>query len=229
MKKLLLTILLNVLLLPVVGWGGVHGCNSCEEWTSSETLGLQIRASEGVRILNNGSQVGKIVDGNLYVNYSGFGGDVVCDASKITTGIGKYNPPGGVGTKQIIDSKLSKYIKAGEDNPGGLNILNDKRSNIDWNDESLVWKEVNEPWLDGAIARGDNIRAVSDPMDVNNVFKATDNIPPSVLSSSENLVNYLKNLNDPNIIKDLSFYGREIRHLYQNNYLFDLTSKTFVR
>jgi hypothetical protein len=48
MKKLLLTILLNVLLLlPVVGWGGVHGCNSCEEWTSSETLGLQIRASEG--------------------------------------------------------------------------------------------------------------------------------------------------------------------------------------
>ncbi len=188
-----------------------------------------IKSSSEVRILNNGSQVGKIVDGNLSVKYSGFGSDIVCDASKTTTGIGKYNPPGDVGTKQIIESKLSKYVKAGEENPGGLNILADNRTNIDWSDEPLVWKEVNEPWLNAAISRGDIIRAVSNPMDVNNVFKATDNIPSSVLSSPENLANYLKNLNDPNIIKDLSFYGREVRHLYQNNYLFDLTSKTFVR
>ena len=58
MKKLLLTILLNVLLLlPVVGWGGVHGCNSSEEWTSSETLGLQIRASE----VTNPSERGELL------------------------------------------------------------------------------------------------------------------------------------------------------------------------
>ncbi|MBN2743333.1 MAG: hypothetical protein JXR39_05515, partial [Marinilabiliaceae bacterium] len=188
-----------------------------------------IKSSSEVRILNNGSQAGKIVDGNLNVNYSGFGGDIVCDATKTTTGIGKYNPPGDVGTKQIIDAKLSKYVEVGDENPGGLNILADNRTNIDWSDEPLVWKVVNEPWLNDAISRGDIIRAVSNPMDVNNVFKATDNIPSSVLSSPESLANYLKNLNDPNIIKDLSFYGREVRHLYQNNYFFDLTSKTFVR
>jgi hypothetical protein len=47
MKKLLLTILLNVLLLlPVVGWGGVHSFIRYGKWWSGEALGLQIRASE---------------------------------------------------------------------------------------------------------------------------------------------------------------------------------------
>ncbi len=193
--------------------------NRVSSWTDE---GLEI-ASEG-RILKNGNEVCRIVGDRLHVKYTGYGDDIVCDATKTTTGIGKYDPPGGVGTKQIIDSKLSK---SGE-NPGGVNILNDTRNTQGWSDQK-IWDEINQPWLDDAIARGDNIRAVSDPLDVNNVFKATDNIPSSVLSSPENLANYLKNLNDPNIIKDLSFYGREIRHLYQNNYLFDLASKTFVK
>ncbi|MEN8194698.1 MAG: hypothetical protein ABFS12_17895, partial [Bacteroidota bacterium] len=109
---------------------------------------------------------------------------------------------------------------------GKLQLLTDFEISVSGNQSKLVLKGGYD---DNAIARGDIIRAVSDSMDVNNVFKATDNIPSSVLSSPENLASYLKNLKDPNIIKDLSFYGREIRHLYQNNYLFDLTSKTFVR
>lgn len=49
MKKLLLTILLNVLLLlPVVGWGGVHGCIRYEDGRSGEAVGLEIGASEGL-------------------------------------------------------------------------------------------------------------------------------------------------------------------------------------
>jgi hypothetical protein len=48
MKKLLLTILLNVLLLlPVVGWGGVHSYLRYEDGRSGEILGLEIGASEG--------------------------------------------------------------------------------------------------------------------------------------------------------------------------------------
>jgi hypothetical protein len=184
-----------------------------------------IKSSSEVRILNNGAQVGKIVDGKLNVSYSGFGDDIVCDVSKTTTGIGKYNPHGGVGTKQIIDSKLSK---SGE-NPGGVNILNDTRNTQGWGDQR-IWNEINQPWLDDAIGRGDNFRAVSDPLDINNVFtKITEDIPTNVFSSPQTLAEYLKNLNDPILINNLSFYGREIRHLSKNNYLFDATSKAFVK
>ena len=193
--------------------------NRVSNWTDE---GLEV--ASGGKILRNGDEVGRIVGNRLHIKYTGYGGDIVCDATKTTTGIGKYSPPRDVGTKQIIDSKLSK---SGE-SPGGINILNDTRNTQRWSDQK-IWDEINEPWLRDAINRGDNIRAVSDPMNVENVFKATDNIPSSVLLSPEKLANYLKNLNDPNIIKDLSFYGREIRYLYQNNYLFDLTSKTFAR
>jgi hypothetical protein len=42
MKKLLLTILLNVLLLlPVVGWGGVHGFIRYGKWRSGAAVGLE--------------------------------------------------------------------------------------------------------------------------------------------------------------------------------------------
>lgn len=193
--------------------------NRVSGWTDE---GLEV-ASKG-RILKDGNEVGRIVGDRLNVKYTGYGNDIVCDATKTTTGIGKYDPPGGVGTKQVIDSKLSK---SGE-NPGGINILNDTRNTQGWSDQK-IWDEINQPWLDDAIARGDNIRAVSNPLDINNVFTKTDGIPASAFTSSENLANYLKNLNNPDLIENLSFYGREIRHLSQNNYLFDATSKAFMK
>ncbi len=193
--------------------------NRVSSWTDE---GLEV-ASEG-RILKEGSEVGRIVGDRLHVKYTGYGDDIICDATKTTTGIGKYNPPGGVGTKQIIDSKLSK---SGE-NPGGINILNDTRNTQGWSNQK-IWDEINQPWLDDAIARGDNIRAVSDPLKIENVFSDITDIPTSVFSSPESLATYLKNLNNADIINQLSFYGREIRHLSQNNYLFNATSKAFVK
>lgn len=50
-----------------------------------------------------------------------------------------------------------------------------------------------------------------------------------IFSSPERLAGYLKNLKDPSLIEDLSFYGREIMHLSKNNYLFDAKSKAFVK
>ena len=88
---------------------------------------------------------------------------------------------------------------------------------------------MNEPWLENAIARGDNVRVVSDSMDIDNIFAKTEPIPASAFTSSENLANYLNNLNNPDLIENLSFYSIEIRHLSQNNYLFDATSNAFMK
>jgi hypothetical protein len=184
--------------------------------------GLEI-VSDG-RILKEGGEVGRIVGDRLHVKYTGFGNDIICDPSKTTSGIGKYDPKVGVGTKLIIDSKLSK---SGE-NPRSINILYDTRDTKGWSDER-IWNEINQPWLDKVIARRDIIRAMSDPLDMNNVFIKTNSIPADAFSSPENLAKYLKNLNDPSLVENLSFYGREIRHLALSDYLFDVTSKTFMK
>ncbi len=97
-----------------------------------------------------------------------------------------------------------------------------------WPDQR-IWDEVNLPWLKKAMERGDVIRAVSDPLDVKNLFKSIDNIPPGVLTSPELLIDYLKNLDDPDVIKVITFYGREVQFLLKNDYSFDIVSKTFVR
>ncbi len=193
--------------------------------TNAEKAGLILRKSEVgiIEILSNeGAELAKVVNNKLVVRYVHFGGDIVCDEIKTTTCIGKWKPDDGSGTWIIIESKLSKY---GE-NPSGVNILNDSRS---FSDPQKVWDEINQPWLDEAITRNDIIRAVSDPLDIKNVFANTEGIPINVFSSPENLSNYLKNLNDLPTIQKLSFYGREIRHLSQNNYIFDLTTKTFTK
>jgi len=182
-----------------------------------------IKSSSEVRILNNSSQVGKVVDGNLFVNYSGFGGDIVCDASKTTTCIGKYDPPGGIGTKQVIDSKLSK---SGE-NPGGVNILNDTRNMQGWEDQQ-IWDNVNEPWLRDAVNRGDDIRVLSNPLEGGNIFKDLRDVPSSVFDSSFDLADYLRNLPSDKL-NDLSFFGREVKWLSENGYIYDVANFKFLK
>jgi hypothetical protein len=126
-----------------------------------------IKSSSEVRILNNGAQVGKIVDGNLHVKYSGFGGDIVCDPNKTTTIIGKWqdNVNGG-GTSEIINSKLSV---SGQNN-GGVNALSFDGSGMT---EAQQWA-VNRQWIDDAVTRGDPIRVISDPTDPINIYKGGD-------------------------------------------------------
>jgi hypothetical protein len=175
------------------------------------------------KILNNGTEVGRIVDNNLHVNYSGFGGEIVCDPEKTTTLLGKWKDPACGGTCETIDSRLSK---SGQ-NTGGVNAFSEDIP-AGWTPQQ-IWDNVNEPWLQNAALRGDVIRVVSDPLNIKNIFANTEGIPASVFSSSENLSNYLKNLNDLPTIEKLSFYGREIRHLSKNNYLFDAITKTFVK
>ena len=89
-----------------------------------------------------------------------------------------------------------------------------------------IWTNQNKPWLESAIARDDVIRAVSEPIDIDNVFYMTDNILTSVFSSPQSLSNYLTSLNETSVeVSQLGFYGREIRHLFQNGYTWDAAAK----
>lgn len=120
--------------------------------------------SEG-KILNNGSEVGKIIGDRLHVKYSGHGGDIVCDPDKTTTILGKWKDPSCGGTCEVIDSRLSK---SGQ-NIGGVNVLSENIPS-GWTDQQ-IWDNVNEPWLRDAASRGDVIRVVSDPTLPTNIYK----------------------------------------------------------
>lgn len=182
-----------------------------------------IKSSSEVRILNKGNQVGKIIDGKLNVSYSGFGGNIVCDPNKTTTLIGKWTG----GTEDIWNTSLAKQVDNITGNPEGINIL----GVVDMSPSpSVVWHDQNKPWLDAAISRGDVIRVVSDPLDINHVFFNKNNIPTSVFSSPETLANYLKDLSESTPeVSQLGFYGREIRHLFQNGYTYNEELKIFSK
>lgn len=110
-----------------------------------------------VIIKKGGDDVAEIVNDILHVKYTGFGGDVVCHSSKTTTVIGRFFDDVNQGGVSVIkDSKLWKY---GE-NPAGVNILNDPN----WN-----W-QINSEWLTNAANRGDVIRVVSDPTNINHIW-----------------------------------------------------------
>ena len=48
-----------------------------------------------------------------------------------------------------------------------------------------------------------------------------------ILTNPELIANYLAALEDINIIKRMTFYGREIKLLSENSYIFDVSIKKF--
>ncbi|MCB0516719.1 MAG: hypothetical protein KDD49_11695, partial [Bacteroidetes bacterium] len=113
---------------------------------------------------------------------------------------GKWNPPGGTGTKDLIESGLTKS----GDNPAGVNVLNDLTNTQGWSDQQ-VWDQINKPWLDAAASRGDIIRVVSDPLNFDNIYKGG------------------------NPTNGLSFFGREVERLGQLGYTWNSTLFQFVK
>jgi hypothetical protein len=122
------------------------------------------------------------------------------------------------GIKHILRHYGTKYGEF----PGGINALNDPSS---WPN---FWKQVNEPWLIAAIARGDVIRAVSNPFykTVNgvpvkglNIFKNMDDIPPQVFDSPTSLAKFLKHDINPLQYEQLTYYGREVQLLSKHDYI----------
>ena len=62
------------------------------------------------------------------------------------------------------------------------------------------------------------------------VFYKIKDIPTDVFSSSQSLGTYLIGLaeNSEEVIQ-LSYFGRELRHLFQNSYNWDAAAKVFVK
>lgn len=188
----------------------------------SAGLKLLVRTTNEIIIYSStGKQVGKVINGKLNIKYSGFGEDIVCDPNKTTTLLGKWKDPVGGGTIDIIDSKL---FKVGE-NKGGANVLSFDGSGMS---EVQQWA-VNSKWLNEAAQRGDVIRMVSDPMNLNNLFKSLDDVPVNSLKTPKDLSEYLSKLNDNDIIENLSFFGREVKLLSEKKYIFEQVSKQFVK
>ena len=105
------------------------------------------------------------------VEYPGFGGDIITDPAKTTTVIGKFNDEvNGAGTKEILNMPDGSFTRGGE-NKGGVNILDipseryqallDEHGDV--RGKEIFWEEYNQPFLEDAFARGDNVRVLSDP------------------------------------------------------------------
>jgi hypothetical protein len=177
------------------------------------------------------TEVGEFSGDIFKLKYPHFGQDIVCHAIKTTTIVGRYEETGGLldGIKHILRHYGTKYGEF----PGGINALNDPGT---WAD---FWKQVNEPWLIAAIARGDVIRAVSNPFykTVNgvptkglNIFQNMNNIPPQVFNSATELASYLKNMSITSAeYAKLTYYGREVHLLSKHDYIFDPLSFNFVK
>ena len=89
--------------------------------------------------------------------------------------------------------------------------------------------DFNEQYLQEAIARGDDIWAASNPLELNLLFKDLSLAPVNSLKTSEALANYLKNLNDPAVLNKITGFGKETQVLSQNGYIYNSTTKMFIK
>jgi hypothetical protein len=145
-----------------------------------------------------GTEIARIANNVMTFKYNGFGGNIVTNPNKTTTVVGKWRN----GTEEIINSGLSRSGK----NKGGINALDVDTNNMSSQD---IWNNVNKPWLDEAVSRGDIIRAVSDP-------------------------NLASNLSNPRNYNGLSFFGMEHNFLTKSisqggaGYTYDTVNKLYI-
>jgi len=169
------------------------------------------RKSDNVHIASSLSNV-------LTLKFPAFGGDIVSHHSKTSTLLGKFLEGAPNGTDALIKSGLTESI-SGVTSKTTFNVLNDP---------NFTGWITNQTWLDDAIARSDIFRAISDPKNIGNVFYNIGGIDPTKFSNINTMKNYLLNLTSDEI-NQLSYYGREIRHLFQNGYTFDSLTKQFIK
>ncbi len=140
-----------------------------------------------------------------------------------------YNLQGMSGDMKNLIEEVCGNLKTQQfgSKKGGFNILNVADERVtDW---STFWKTYNKPWLEEAISRGDDIWAASSPLDINLLFKKLDKVPVDKLKTPQDLAEYLKNLNDPDILQQISGFGNEVRTLSQHGYTYNTTSKMFIK
>lgn len=170
-------------------------------------------AGEVIGRYQHGSQLEVVSKKKLY------GGNTIkLDESATTTVTGTLDDTDSIARRGI---KLPGATVMG-DNPGGVNILRSPRWKeiqlkykplLDAQGETAYWKAVtdefwemvNKPWLDEAIARGDQFRFVSNPNDEKSLFVLGKNKKSFVLDDGK---------------KIQSIFGREVEYLKSKGYTF---------
>jgi hypothetical protein len=117
--------------------------------------------------------------------------------NKTTTILGNHQTD----MKRIIEEELKapKNVDFGP-KKGGFNVLN--VPDEVYKGSKQFFEEVNKPFLDEAIKRGDDILMASDPTLATNIFRADGT---------------------------LTGFGMEIEHLAKNGYVYDAVSKMMVK
>lgn len=117
--------------------------------------------------------------------------------NKTTTVLGRFDTD----MNRIINDEL-KTPKNTDFGPkqGGFNMLNVPDEM--YKNPTQFWNEVNKPFLDNAIQRGDDILMASDPTAIKNLFKEDGS---------------------------LTGFGREVEHLIKNGYTYDPITKSMIK
>jgi len=123
------------------------------------------------------------------------GATIDATPGKTTTVLGRYQPDMKSVLKQLDAPKSADFGPK----PGGFNVLN-VDAPPDMPAEEF-WNTYNKPFLDQAIARGDNIALATDPT-------------PSQLTND---------LGEP------TMFGREVKYLQENGYTYDPATRTMVK
>ena len=166
-----------------------------------------------MKLIQHGSQLEIVSKKKLY------GGNTIkLDEQATTTVTGTLDDTDSLARRGI---KLPGATVMGE-NPGGINILRSPKWKeiqlkykplLDSQGETAFWKAVtdefwetvNKPWLDEAIARGDQLRFVSNPNDERSLFVLSKNKKSFVLDNGK---------------KIQSIFGREVEYLKAKGYTF---------
>ncbi len=179
-----------------------HGVSGSPSYIVTSNL------SSGARIISNPEKTTTII-GN-YMRYDGYSGDMKAI----------------VGDELLGDLKTQQFGAK----KGGFNILNVSDEAIAANGNWVkFWDNFNKPWLEEAIRRGDDIWAASDPMDLSLLFKRLNNVPVEDIKSPTDLANFLKNLDDFEILDEITGFGNEIKLLSENDYIYNSTTKMFIK
>lgn len=152
-------------------------------------------------ILANGPQKVNQTSNNFYRDgaspvaaLSTSGGIVIrADPGKTTTVLGTFRDD----MQRIINTELEYPKSMGflDPKPGGFNVLNTPDDLYNTLGPDRFWREVNVPFLDSAIARGDDIYIATKPT--------------------------MNNLRNPHNSDGLSGFGREFKYLIDRGYVYD--------
>jgi len=168
--------------------------------------------------------------GSSHVNLNlSSGAIIITNPNKTATIVGNFKRyPWPQGDMKELVMELLGGINTQQFGPkkGGFNILNISKKIAD--KSTNFWEEFNLPWLKKAIDRGDDIWAASNPLDLSLIFNKPlsqiDNIPTNI--NSDTLSKFLKSYSR---VENLSGFGKETKTLFDSGYLYNFSTKMFLK